>query len=453
MEDGGLHGFEGNAVVGWKAIAFDRSDPTHDDEAVMNGAPGAVFCKACSDTLKVENAMVRGAWMRTPVNAFYYPDMISSDLTLKKAILFFDELHFVDRASYSFGGGGQGQIMTIACASPLRSYEASLRENGVPLYVHKAPSGPLPSQMLEDVAADINDSEFLSRFQKGLGTSVTFRDIEVTPGNYGDSGMQEDLVKTLLALDLVEGLKEHENAMALLIDGTVQPFRTRTAIEKARVLIHSAARCSLNMNVALHASSRNGMTPFADASPFGELLGTKYQRAIAALHKSAPSVQLTDLSFNVFDELIPSEVLMKMSFSEVVRYRTESTKAREEFLEYLSVLQVKQGAIKPDEDYNAAVSKMVMTEIVPAARAYRQKLQGIGETFLGSLAKSAWAAVGTVPVGAVGLTLFGALSWPHLLALAGPAAAVAGNAAIDALIASRSAARECAISYVLDLDS
>ena len=43
--------------------------------------------------------------MRTPVNAFYYPDMISSDVTLKKAILFFDELHFVDRASYSFGGG------------------------------------------------------------------------------------------------------------------------------------------------------------------------------------------------------------------------------------------------------------------------------------------------------------------------------------------------------------
>jgi hypothetical protein len=36
--------------------------------------------------------------MRTPVNAFYYPDMALPELTLKKAILFFDELHFVDRA-------------------------------------------------------------------------------------------------------------------------------------------------------------------------------------------------------------------------------------------------------------------------------------------------------------------------------------------------------------------
>jgi hypothetical protein len=391
--------------------------------------------------------------MRTPVNAFYYPDMTSSDLTLKKAILFFDELHFVDRASYSFGGGGQGQIMTIGCASPLRSYEASFRENGVPLYVHEAPNGPLPAEILEQVAGDINDSTFLSRFQKGLETSAAFRNIEITPGNYGESGMQEDLVKTLVDLDLAEGLSQHENAMGLLIDGSVQAFRTRTAIEKARVLIHSAAKCSVSMNVALRASSSNGMTPLADALPFSELLGTKYQRAISAAHKSVPEVQLTDLSFRVFDELIPSEVLKNMSISDVVRYRKDSTKAREEFLEHLSVLQAKQGAIKPDDDYNAAVSKIVMTEIVPAATTYRKKLEGIGETFLGSLAKSAWTAVGTMPVGAVGLTLFGALSWPHLIALATPAVAVVGNAAIDALLSSRSATRECAISYILSLDS
>lgn len=207
--------------------------------------------------------------MRTPVNAFYYPDMISSDVTLKKAVLFFDELHFVDRASYSFGGGGQGQIMTIGCASPLRSYEASFRENGVPLYVHGAPNGPLPPETLERVAADINDSTFITLFQQGLGTSNTFRNIEITPGNYGESGMQKDLVQTLVDLSLAEGLSQHDNAMALLIDGTVEAFRTRTAVEKATVLVHSAARCSVNINVALQASSRNGMIPFADAPPFG----------------------------------------------------------------------------------------------------------------------------------------------------------------------------------------
>jgi hypothetical protein len=392
--------------------------------------------------------------MRTPVNAFYYPDMISSELTLKKAVLFFDEIHFVDRASYSFGGGGRGQIMTIGCSSPLRSFEASFREIGVHLYVLGAPNGPLPSEIFERVAADISDSTFIARFQEGLKTSNTFRDIEIPPGNYGESGMQGDLVQSLIDLSLEEGLSQHDNAMALLIDGTVEAFRTRTAVEKARVLLHSAARCSVNINVALQSSSMNGMTPFADAPPFGDLLGTKYQRAISAAHRSFPAVQLTDLSFRVFDELIPVEVLVKMSLSEVVRYRKDSTKAREEFLEHLSVLQAKQGAIKPEDDYNEAVSKIVMTEILPAAAAYTKKLEGIGETFVGSLAKGAWTAVGSMPVGGVGLTLFGALSWPHLIALAAaPAAVMIGNAAIDALAASRSAARECAISYILSLDS
>ncbi|WP_433965884.1 hypothetical protein [Tunturiibacter gelidiferens] len=251
----------------------------------------------------------------------------------------------------------------------------------------------MPTEILEQVAADINDSTFLSRFQTGLGTSINFRDIEITPGNYGESGMQEDLVQTLVDLNLAEGLSQHENAMALLIDGTVQAFKTRTAVEKARVLVHSAARCSVNINVALQASSKNGMTPFADAPPFGELLGTKYHRAISAAYKSVPAVQLTDLSFRVFDELIPSEVLMEMTIPEVISYRRDSTNAREEFLEHLSVLQAKQGAIKPDDDYNAAVSKIVTTEIVPAATTYRKKLEGIGETLFGSLAKGAWTAV------------------------------------------------------------
>lgn len=52
----------------------------------------------------------------------------------------------------------------------------------------------------------------------------------------------------------------------------------------------------------------------------------------------------------------------------------------------------------------------------------------------------------------IGLSLFGALSWPHLLALAGPAAAYATKAAIDTVVAKHGAARECAISCVLNLD-
>jgi hypothetical protein len=38
--------------------------------------------------------------MRDKVSVFYYPDMDASNSTIKKAILFFDEIHFVDRPSF-----------------------------------------------------------------------------------------------------------------------------------------------------------------------------------------------------------------------------------------------------------------------------------------------------------------------------------------------------------------
>ena len=80
-------------------------------------------------------------------------------------------------------------------------------------------------------------------------------------------------------------------------------------------------------------------------------------------------------------------------------------------------------------------------------------MQTIQESLFGNLAKGALGALGSGSVGSVGLTLFGALSWPHLLALAVPGAVYAGKAAIDSLTAERAAKRECAISYVLSLDS
>jgi hypothetical protein len=44
--------------------------------------------------------------MRDKINIFYYPEMAASNFTLKKAILFFDEIHFMDRPSFSFGNFG-----------------------------------------------------------------------------------------------------------------------------------------------------------------------------------------------------------------------------------------------------------------------------------------------------------------------------------------------------------
>src|ERR1700736_5982527 len=108
----------------------------------------------------------------TKINVLYYPDFFAAEPTLKKAILLFDELHFMDRPSFSFARGQSG---LIGAPSPLRNSEALFRDKGVPLYVHPAPGGPTPDELYEQIKADLDDMEFLRRFQLGLKTSPAFR--------------------------------------------------------------------------------------------------------------------------------------------------------------------------------------------------------------------------------------------------------------------------------------
>lgn len=87
------------------------------------------------------------------INALYYPDMDVDHTTLKKAILLFDEIYFIDRPSFTF----PNNFGTIGASSSLRQYERSFRDAGVPLYVHGVQGGRLPSDFLQQVLADIND--------------------------------------------------------------------------------------------------------------------------------------------------------------------------------------------------------------------------------------------------------------------------------------------------------
>src|SRR5260221_8678680 len=134
----------------------------------------------------------------TKINVLYYPDFFVAEATLKKAILLFDELHIMDRPSFSFPPTGG----TIGARSPFRESEAFFREEGFPLYVHSAPMGPVTGELYGQVQADINDPEFLRKFQDGLKSSKIFRFQQFPPGNYGEFGDQDGLAQKLIAVDL-----------------------------------------------------------------------------------------------------------------------------------------------------------------------------------------------------------------------------------------------------------
>ena len=132
----------------------------------------------------------------TRINIFYYPDMFVAKATLKKAILLFDELHFMDRPSFSFGSFGM-----VGAPCPLRQIEASFREDGVPLFVHAAPGGCVAgTAFLEEIKADIDDPLFLKRFQDGLKSSPTFRQCQIPPGSYPPFGNEQNIADKLIGL-------------------------------------------------------------------------------------------------------------------------------------------------------------------------------------------------------------------------------------------------------------
>jgi len=381
------------------------------------------------------------------INVLYYPEMYAPEATLKKALLLFDELHFIDQPSFSFRG--QGGL--TGAISPYRQSAASLREGGAPFYVHPAPGTSVVDDLHDQIAADVNDLEFLKRFQKGLETSPAFRGSQIPTANYGAAGDQGSVARKLATVELVSALEAYESPIALFEDTSLLPLSFSNPggpVGCAKLLIFQAFMCSAKLNFALHRSTKEGFFPLADANPYGDLLGAKYARAINKLEPTKNKIQVTDLSFAIFDELIPSELLEKLTLKDVIRYRKSSEKAREAFLEHLDVLQAKLAAIGPEGDYAGAIDKMVTTEILPAARNFKNKLQTIRETQFGAVAKGAVTYLGS----SAALSLFTSLSWENLLKLAGAVGAYVVSATVDANKARCAARRDCSISYILSLD-
>ena len=364
--------------------------------------------------------------------------MVADSATLKKAILLFDELHFIDRPSFMFGNFG-----TIATSSPMRRIEQSFRDKGVPLYVHSPRDGPVLGEFLEQVKSDIDDLEFLKQFQSGLEQSVVFRDHQIAHGNYGEVGNHEAVAQELINVNF-ESDFEGKTSTELLYDTKIRPFRFQTGLERAKCLVQQATTCSATMNFALRVSEHQGITPLADSFVYQNLLSTKYARAANTL---GGKIKLTDLSFAIFDELVPAERLEQMTFGDVVKYRKETEQAREVFLEHLAALHLKQGVIH-DSDYSAAIKNIIVGDIVPEARKFKNALDNVYEKLVGRLASGVLAYAGS----GAALQIYGDMSWAKLLGLAGAVGAAIGAVSISAFGELRAARRDCAISYVLGLE-
>lgn len=379
--------------------------------------------------------------MRDKVRALYYPDFWVSFPTLIECILLFDEIHFMDRPSLTF----DGRQLTIGMASPIRQYEQSFRDQGVPIYVHNPPSGLVSDELREVVEADLSDATFAGSFQEGLRTSQHFRDLNIQPGNYSAVETHETVFQRLAAIDLRDSTSLLDVHKRL----DIRPYDFSHPEGSLKTFVSLAAFCSAKMNFALQVGSTEAFSPLADMAPYGALLSAKYKRAVTFAAIGGRAITATDLSLAILDELVPSHVLASITIDDAIKYRKESELARDGFWEHLLALQAKLGDVPMGGDYVATIDKIIATEVRPAATVFRNKLNAIYEKFLGQITGAAVLAAGSPAV----IQIFGDVTLEKLLLFGVvPTAAIVAKDAIDALIALRSAGRDCAFSYLLDLE-
>ncbi len=380
--------------------------------------------------------------MRDKIKVLYYPDMQVSETTLKKCILFFDEIHFMDRPAFTIGNFG-----LIGAQSPLRATEQSFREDaGVPLYVHSVDGGKISTDIMERVESDLNDYSFLENYREGLSKSKTFRNQQFPKGNYGSFGStQKELIRLFENIDLSR--LANTNAVDFLKQN-LSPFDISNPDAVNAFLLQRIALCSAQLNFSLMKGANSGFIPLADATPYANLLNTQYRRAAKNLENSDTTVSIADLGFAIFDELISNESIERMDIRKVVAYRKKAENAREELLEYLALIQAKQESLLKYDNYLEGSSKLIKTEITPAVTNFRKKLETIDEAFTSSLLKG--AIDGAIVFN--GIHIFTDIAWLQIIALAGVSGRYVLKAAVDNYFAKRALARESSISYLLSLD-
>src|SRR5438445_237661 len=90
----------------------------------------------------------------------YFGSHLTTELTFKKTLLLYDELHVFDRASLNF----RGRFGTIGDPSPFRRLPPEWQREDVRVICHKPLGGNVEGPIRESIKADLADSEFVQIF-------------------------------------------------------------------------------------------------------------------------------------------------------------------------------------------------------------------------------------------------------------------------------------------------
>lgn len=356
------------------------------------------------------------------MRCLYYPySRAISTNTLKKAVLLFDEIVFLDSQPWFVRNELLGHKEGTVSEQLTESYDYLAKKGIIAL---RDPTQIIQDQDLLLTTNVVNDVRCDDFCKEAINYDVTVWDVltERIPPTfleafYPGAGTFSEAI-TLQALVKAEGklneLPENLRRFAEFRWQRRSPedlwktFRGRYKFviggdphmrcESYKIPFLQAS--SLRINEALLIAGMEGLTPFTDSKVHDRLLRLKINNSLHALienpdlrEKMSTDMPLDlprqHIALAVLDRLLPTEELEKRSLQELTEYRISHAEQFARFSGKVAELAAVIESIEPSNDYNKKLRQIVDAKVLPEITAARDQLITDYEKSFGALALKA----------------------------------------------------------------
>lgn len=378
-----------------------------------------------------------GGVIGVSVKCLYYPYSRAIDLTtLKKAILLFDEVAFLDSESPMTRGELMEELVSGHEKEELEiAYDFLIKEEIVTIL---QPSGIIEAndQLLTlNILNDVFDDDFFELAYSYSSSLWGFMGGRIPPSfleavrvkqNSKIEGFRilnqqsKDIHRMNLSVgDFFKARKESKTERAAFIPEAYREDYRYAILENHRRGRHLyevpfPLGASIRLNEALLMCSINDYIPFTDSTVHDKLLMNKVSRALEEvgdnpnlrdyLETSLPlNLPKQHLSLIILDNLIPEEELSKRSLQELIEYRNENRESLRRLREKIAEVSVNIELGKEGVNYYASLQRLMDSKIVPEITKTRDEIVKKYEEAFGRLKIR---SVGTV-ASSLGITAAG----------------------------------------------
>lgn len=383
--------------------------------------------------------------MEETFNGLFYGKETCDETTFKKALLLYDEINFLDRASFSIRANDGRQAGTIGYSSPMRQFENNPDFN---VKCYSPIDGAKSPALYDSIEEDLRDKLFIRTFLKYFLNDFSFYCLFIHPnGKYSGEDGNEVLGKYFVEAFKKINWDEINFSLELFNKYTVMPYDINSRDSLIMTMFMLITEASYFLNSSLVSTILINAVPFTSFEAYNELLKIKYNRAIKLNPTRIPkNVKIDYVAHTVFDEIINPVNLQNRSIEDILKFKNKHIGELQEFRKYLSKLQYQIENETFTLKFGQEIEKLINLELLPLADKYKEDLTRSWEGLYGGLIKGSLTATFVT-------TVLSGMSLDNLVTIGNIGAITAWMAkpTVDYIISQRRLTRNNGLAYLLKL--